>query len=128
MFSRAIYTLTSTGRFSQVGPTVRLPLRDRSNSLPRTYCTLGLLLRLTALRTYCDVGLTTTATLSSFIVGLPPRSSNQNLLVLVSLAGYVIQVSEALKLAPRIFKGSEDVGMSPTSAPPVRHLISSLVL
>jgi hypothetical protein len=114
MFSRAIYTLTSTGRFSQVGPTVRLLLRDRSNSLPRTYCTLGLLLRLTALRTYCDVGLTTTATLSSFIVGLPPPSSNQN------LAGYVIQVSEALKLASRIFKGFEDVGMSPTSAPPVR--------
>ncbi len=90
MFSRAIYTLTSTGRFSQVGPTVRLPLRDRSNSLPRTYCTLGLLLRLTALRTYCDVGLTTTATLSSFIVGLPPRSSNQN------LAEDVLQVSEVL--------------------------------
>ena len=123
MFSRAIYTLTSTGRFSQVGPTVRLPLRDRSNSLPLGLLHIGLTaIGLTALRTYCDLGLTTTATLSSFIVGLPPRSSNQN------LAGYVIQVSEALKLASRIFKGSEDVGMSPTSAPPVRHLISSLVL
>ena len=88
MFSRAIYTLTSTGRFSQVGPTVRLLLRDRSNSLPRTYCTLGLLLRLTALRTYCDVGLTTTATLSSFIVGLPPP-----ILLNQYLAGDVLQVS-----------------------------------
>ena len=121
MFSRAIDTLTSTGRFSQVGPTVRLLLRDRSNSLPRTYCTLGLLLRLTALRTYCDVGLTTTATLSSFIVGLPPPSSNQN------LAGYVIQVSEAIILAPRMFKGFEDVGMiCPAMQLPPRLLQFSL--
>ena len=36
-------------------------------------------------------------------MGLPPPSSNQN------LAGYVIQVSEAIILALRIFKGSEDV-------------------
>jgi hypothetical protein len=35
MFSHAIYTLTSPGRFSLVGPTVRLLLCDRADFCPR---------------------------------------------------------------------------------------------